>query len=169
MKKLSITERAKLFEKKKIFGESKKSPLNANTKTDETNQTSLRKKKYTNFEEILSEYKNCNFKITEEEELINEFKKVFDFYKEKKAKIEKELEGERKLFLFRFKKAKELIQIYKIFELQTDVLFNLIDYHKNPNPSTSQQQFYLKMKERGQKIIKFKKNEENFIIKKILN
>ena len=121
MKKLSITERAKLFEKKKIFGESKKSPLNANTKTDETNQTSLRKKKYTNFEEILSEYKNCNFKITEEEELINEFKKVFDFYKEKKAKIEKELEGERKLFLFRFKKAKELIQIYKIFELQTDI------------------------------------------------
>ena len=90
MKKLSITERAKLFEKKKIFGESKKTPLNANTKADKTNPTSLRKQKYTNFEEILSEYKNCNFKITEEEEeLINEFKKVFDFYKEKKAKIEK--------------------------------------------------------------------------------
>ena len=166
MKRLSITDRAKLFDKKIISNEGKKIPLKTNTKISEINQASLRKKKYTNFEEILSEYKKCKFNIVGEEELINEFEKVFSFYKEKKSKIEKELEGGKKLFLYRFKKAQELIQIYKIFELQTDVLFNLIEYHKNPNQSNKQQQNFLKLKERGQKIINFKKKEENLIIKK---
>ena len=74
---------------------------------------------------MLSKYKECKFNKSNEEDLINEFKIVFDYYQEKKSKIDKEIEG-KKLFLFRFKKAKELIQIYKIFELLTDAIFKII-------------------------------------------
>ena len=115
---------------------------------------------------MLSEYKDCKFNIAEEQELINELEKVFNFYKEKKSKIEKEIKDEKKLFLFRFRKSKEMIQIYKIFELQTDILFNLIEYHKNPSPNSKQQKYFLKIKERGKNIIKFKKKEENLIVKR---
>ena len=68
----------------------------------------LRKKRYTNFEEMLYSYKNKKFYNPNEENLLMEFKEVYYFYREKKMKIEKEMEG-KKLFMFRFKKAKELI------------------------------------------------------------
>ena len=60
----------------------------------------------------------------------------------------------KKLYSFRFRKIKEMIQIYKIFELQTVILYNLIEYHKNPNLSSKQQKDLLLLKE---KIINLKK------------
>ena len=114
---------------------------------------------------MLTAYKDSKFNKIDEEELINEFKIVFDYYKEKKVNIEKEMQN-GKLFLFRFKKAKELIQIYKIFELLTAAIATIIEYNKNPNPSSKQQQEYNIIKERGKKIINFKKKEENLRIKK---
>ena len=114
---------------------------------------------------MLTAYKDSKFNKIDEEELINEFKIVFDYYKEKKVNIEKEMQN-GKLFLFRFKKAKELIQIYKIFELLTAAIATIIEYNKNPNPSSKQQQEYNIIKKRGKKIINFKKKEENLRIKK---
>ena len=57
-----------------------------------------------------------------------------------------------------------MIQIYKIFEIETEILNNLIEYHNNPNPSKKQQQDLLKIKERIKSIIKFKKKEEELSI-----
>lgn len=68
---------------------------NKNPETEEINeinsknQTSSIKNKHTNFEEMLSKYKKCNFNIKEEEELINDLETVFKYYKKKKSKIEK--------------------------------------------------------------------------------
>ncbi len=125
-----------------------------------------KKKKYTNFEEILSEYKDYKFNIAEEEKLINDLETVFKYYKEKKTKIEKEIEDDKKLYLFRFQKAKEMIQIYKIFEIQTEILFNLIEYHKNSNPSCKQDENLLVIKEKINTILNFKKKEEDLTFKK---
>ena len=61
---------------------------------------------------------------------------------------------------------KEIIQIYKIFEIQTEILFNLIEYHKNPNPNSLQEIDLLVIKERINKIINFKKKEEDLTFKK---
>ena len=54
-----------------------------------------------------------------------------------------------------------MIQIYKIFEIETEILNNLIEYHNNPNPSKKQQQDLLKIKERIKSIINFKKKKKN--------
>ena len=61
---------------------------------------------------------------------------------------------------------KEIIQIYKIFEIQTEILFNLIEYHKNPNSNSLQENDLLVIKERINKIINFKKKEEDLTFKK---
>ena len=61
---------------------------------------------------------------------------------------------------------KEIIQIYKIFEIQTEILFNLIEYHKNSNPSSKQDEDLLVIKEKIYKIINFKKKEEDLTFKK---
>ena len=167
MKKISFADRIKLFEKKAKVNNDIKPSTKKIVKTNE-NEQFPRKKKYINFEEMLTAYKDSKFNKIDEEELIKEFKIVFDYYKEKKGNIEKEMHN-GKLFLFRFKKAKELIQIYKIFELLTDAIAAIIEYNKNPNPSSKQQQEYNIIKERGKKIINFKKKEENLRIKKIRN
>ena len=86
-------------------------------------------KKYTNFEEMLYTYKNCKFNNRDEEKIINDLKEVYYFYKGKKYKKEEENENS-KLFLYRFRKAKEMIQIYKIFELITDIIDSIIQYNK---------------------------------------
>ena len=67
----------------------------------------------------------------------------------------------KKLFKFRFRNGKQMIQIYKIFEIETEILNNLIEYHNNPNPSKKQQQDLLKIKERIKSIINFKKKKKN--------
>ena len=72
----------------------------------------------------------------------------------------------KKLYSFRFRKTKEMIQIYKIFELQTDILYNLIEYHKNPNLNSKQKKDLLLLKELIKKIINLKKKEEDLTIKK---
>lgn len=67
----------------------------------------------------------------------------------------------KKLFKFRFRNGRQMIQIYKIFEIETEILNNLIEYHNNPNPSKKQQQDLLKIKERIKSIINFKKKKKN--------
>ena len=118
------------------------------------------RKKSTKFEAMLSKYKECNFNIPEEEKLINELETVFNYYKKKKSKIEKEIEDVKKLYSFRFRKTKEMIQIYKIFELQTDILYNLIEYHKNPNLNSKQKKDLLLLKELIKKNINLKKKKK---------
>jgi hypothetical protein len=59
-----------------------------------------------------------------------------------------------------------MIQIYKIFEIETEILFNLIEYHKNSNPSSKQDEDLLVIKEKIYKIINFKKKEEDLTFKK---
>ena len=125
----------------------------------------LRKKRYTNFEEMLYSYKNKKFYNPNEENLLMEFKEVYYFYREKKMKIEKEMEG-KKLFMFRFKKAKELIQIYKIFELLTDAVSKIIEYNEVKSNINMGNKHYLKVIERGKKIINFKKKEEKMMRKR---
>ena len=171
MKRLSFRDKLKLFEKKIEPNTGENIPPKKNESLPkmslhkEKKENPSRKKNYTNFEEMLSKYKECKFNKSNEEDLINEFKIVFDFYQEKKSKIDKEIEG-KKLFLFRFKKAKELIQIYKIFELLTDAISKIIEYKKISYPSDKELQEYNKIKVRGKKIINFKNKEENSIIKK---
>ena len=121
MKRLSFHDKIKLFEKKiepntgKNIPPKKEESLPKMSLHQDKKENPSRKKNYTNFEEMISKYKEYKFNKSNEEDLINEFKIVFDYYQEKKSKKDKEIEG-KKLFLFRFKKAKELIQIYKIFD-----------------------------------------------------
>ena len=122
-----------------------------------------RKKKYTNFEEMLDAYKECKFNKPNEEKLIIDLQEVYYFYKEKKIKIEEGIKN-AKLFLFRFKKAKELIQIYKIFELITDIIDSIIQYNKLSKNFNLSNKFQVIM--RAKKIINFKKKEERLIVKK---
>ena len=164
MKDLNSFERIKLF-KTKVKSNIIIKPPTKNIFESDENVQFLRKKKHTNFEEMLIAYEDSQFNNIGEEMLIDEFKLVFKFYQEKKRNIEKEMQN-GKLFLFRFKKAKELIQIYKIFELLTNSIFIIIEYNKNPNPSRKQRLEYNKIKKRGKKIINFKKKEENSLIKK---
>ena len=124
-----------------------------------------RKKKYTNFEEMLYAYKDCKFNKPDEEELIIDLKEVYYFFKEKKIKIEEEYDYS-KLFLFRFKKAKELIQIYKIFELIIDIIDSIIQYNKLSKNFNLNNQIYLRLICRAKKIINFKKEEEKLIVNK---
>ena len=56
---------------------------------------------------MLSEYKDCKFNIAEEQELINELEKVFNFYKEKKSKIEKEIKDEKNYFYLDLEKLRK--------------------------------------------------------------
>ena len=164
MKDLNSFDRIKLF-KTKVKSNIIIKPPTKNIFESDENVQFLRKKKHTNFEEMLIAYEDSQFNNIGEEMLIDEFKLVFKFYQEKKRNIEKEMQN-GKLFLFRFKKAKELIQIYKIFELLTNSIFIIIEYNKNPNPSRKQRLEYNKIKKRGKKIINFKKKEENSLIKK---
>ena len=115
---------------------------------------------------MLYRYKNKIFNNPNEENLIMEFKEVYYFYREKKMKIEKEMEG-KKLFMFRFKKAKDLIQIYKIFEILTDVISEIIIYNEfQANFNGLSNKKYLQEIERGKKIIIFKKKEEKTMHKR---
>ena len=124
-----------------------------------------RKKKYTNFEEMFYAYKDCKFNKPNEEELIINLKEVYYFYKEKKIKIEEGIKN-AKLFLFRFKKAKELIQIYKIFELITDIIDSIIQYNKSSKNFILSDKIYLQVITRAKKIINFQKDEERLIVNK---
>jgi len=125
-------------------------------------------KKRINVEEVLKDYKNnYTYKTKEEEEIIKNLEYTYYYYKEKQKKIEKELEDPKKLFSFRLKKNKEMIQIYKIFEIEKEILLNIKEYNDNKSPNDKEKNQYLKKLENAQKIINFQKKEEAKQLKKI--
>ena len=125
-----------------------------------------KRKKHTNFIELLNIYNNNNNSNKEQElqTIINELEIVFNFYNNKKNKLIKDLENQNKLFLYRFRKNKEIIQIYKIFEIVTDILFYIIEYIKIENPDNFQKDMYYKKISCANQIIQFKEKEEKNMI-----
>ena len=53
-----------------------------------------------------------------------------------------------------------MIQIYKIFEMETKILINLKKYNENKNPNDEEKKEYLEKLEIAKTIIDFKKKEE---------
>lgn len=120
-----------------------------------------KRKKHTNFEELLDIYNHLDSeKENELPTIIDKLENVFIFYNNKKIKLIKDLENQNKLFTYRFKKNKEIMQIYKIFEIQTDILFYIIEYIKIKNPNNYQKKIYNEKILCANRIIKFKEDEE---------
>ena len=120
-----------------------------------------KRKKHTNFEELLDIYNHLNSKKENElQTIIDKLENIFIFYNNKKIKLIKDLENQNKLFTYRFKKNKEIMQIYKIFEIQTDILFYIIEYIKIENPNNYQKEIYNEKILCAHRIIKFKEDEE---------
>jgi hypothetical protein len=125
------------------------------------NITKCEIKKKQNVEEMLKDYKNNNtYKTKEEEEIIKNLENTYYYYKEKQKKIEKELEDPKKLYSFRWKKNKEMLQIYKIFEMEKKVLQNIKIYNDNKSPNDKEKKEYLQKLESAKKIIEFQQKEE---------
>jgi hypothetical protein len=57
--------------------------------------------------------------------------------------LEKDLEVQNKLYLYRFNKVKEIIKIFKLFEIITDIIFYFIEYIKIKEPDNYQKDMYL--------------------------
>ena len=94
------------------------------------------------------------------EDTILSLEEVYIFYKEKLKKLEKDLEDQNKLYVYRFKKVKEKMEIYKIFEMITDIIFYFTEYIKIREPNYNQKDMYLKKISKAKEIIKVKNKEK---------
>ena len=75
-------------------------------------------------------YKKCDDNKSKElDDIFLCLEDVHIFYKEKLKNLEKDLEDQNKLYKYRFKKVKEIIKIFKIFEM----MFYFIEYIKLKN------------------------------------
>ena len=125
-------------------------------------------KKHTNFQELLIEYKKNNlFSDQERNKVITELEKVYDFLSERKKILDDEIKDQNhKLFFYIFKKVKDIIQIYKIFEIMTKIILYFIEYDKILSPNEYQKEVYILKMRNAKEIIKFKKKKENSLIKR---
>ena len=122
----------------------------------------FKRRNHTNFEELLKIFKEnyLNNNIIELNDIIFSLEDVYFFYKEKKELLDKDLENVNKLYVYRFKKIKEKMEIFKLFETITDILFYFIEYVKIENPDNSQNEMLNKKISNAKQIIKFKNEEQ---------
>jgi len=121
----------------------------------------LKRKNHTNFEEMIRNYENIDyFKPKELEDIIIQLKEVHIFYQEKLKQLEKDLENPNKLYVYRFKKVKAKMEIFKLFEIITDIMFYFIEYIKIESPDDYQNEMYSKKISKAQEIFQLKKEEE---------
>ena len=121
----------------------------------------LKRKNHTNFEEMIRNYENIDyFKPKELEDIIIQLKEVHIFYQEKLKQLEKDLENPNKLYVYRFKKVKAKMEIFKLFEIITDIMFYFIEYIKIESPDDYQKEMYPKKISKAQEIFQLKKEEE---------
>ena len=121
----------------------------------------LKRKNHTNFEEMIRNYENIDyFKPKELEDIIIQLKEVHIFYQEKLKQLEKDLENPNKLYVYRFKKVKAKMEIFKLFEIITDIMFYFIEYIKIESPDDYQKEMYSKKISKAQEIFQLKKEEE---------
>ena len=74
--------------------------------------------------------------------------------------LEKDLENPNKLYVYRFKKVKAKMEIFKLFEIITDIMFYFIEYIKIESPDDYQKEMYSKKISKAQEIFQLKKEEE---------
>ena len=74
--------------------------------------------------------------------------------------LDKDLENSNKLYVYRFKKVKEKMQIFKLFEIITDIIFYFIEYIKIKEPDIYQKEMYSKKIANAKEIIEFKNKEK---------
>ena len=65
--------------------------------------------------------------------------------------LEKDLENPNKLYVYRFKKVKAKMEIFKLFEIITDIMFYFIEYIKIESPDDYQKEMYSKKYQRHKK------------------
>ena len=70
------------------------------------------------------------------------------------------MEDVNKLFSFRFAKRKKIMQIYKIIEIETNILLYFKTYKLNKSPKHEEKNEYLKKIYCAKEIINFKEREE---------
>ena len=120
------------------------------------------RKIHTNFEEMLNKYNETNIlKSKELEDIILELKEVYDYFKQKLITLKNEIENRNKLYVYRFEKTRKIIQIYKVFESETDIIYYFIEYIQIQIPHEYQREMYNEKLEIAKKIIKLRKDDEN--------
>ncbi len=121
---------------------------------------SIRKKKNTNFEELLENYNEIDLPKSQEiEDIVFELKDVYNYYKQKLFSLQKEIENTNKLYVYRFKKIKEIIQIYKILEIEADIIYYFKEFIQIQLPDEDQKEMFNKKCELTKKIIKLRKDD----------
>ena len=101
------------------------------------------RKTHTNFEEMLNKYNETNIvKSKELEDIILELKEVYDYFKQKLITLKNEIENRNKLYVYRFEKTRKIIQIYKIFESETDIIYYFTEYIQIQIPDEYQREMY---------------------------
>lgn len=121
---------------------------------------SIRKKKNTNFEELLENYNEIDIPKSQEiEDIVFELKDVYNYYKQKLFSLQKEIENTNKLYVYRFKKIKEIIQIYKILEIEADIIYYFKEFIQIQLPDEDQKEMFNKKCELTKKIIKLRKDD----------
>lgn len=161
--KASVSELIKRLNLKVQEQNQNKSKKKTNEKGNITN-----KKSHTNFKEMLSIYRKTESdRKMEEKELVNELDNAYNYFLKVKKQMENDLEKRKDLlFLYRMKKATEIIQIYKLFEFQTDILKFLIEFNKDKNPNAKLKSEYSQKIKIGKDIINFRKTYENSLFKR---
>ena len=121
---------------------------------------SIRKKKNTNFEELLENYNEIDIPKSQEiEDIVFELKDVYNYYKQKLFSLQKEIENTNKLYVYRFKKIKEIIQIYKILEIEADIIYYFKEFIQIQLPDEDQKEMFNKKCELTKKIVKLRKDD----------
>ena len=120
-----------------------------------------KRKNHTNFEEMIKIYEKCDYiKPKELEDSVNNLKDVYCFYHEKLKQLEKDLEEPNKLYVYRFKKIKAKMEIFKLFEIITDIMFYFIEYIKIESPDNYQKEMYSKKISKTKEIYEIKNKEK---------
>ena len=106
-------------------------------------------------------YENSDyFKTKELEDIVIKLKEVYIFYQEKLKQLDKDLEDPNKLYVYRFKKVKSKMEIFKLFEIITDIMFYFIEYIKIKSPDEYQKEMYSKKISKAKEIFEIKNKEE---------
>ena len=84
---------------------------------------------------------------------------MYNYYKQKLFSLQKEIENTNKLYVYRFKKIKEIIQIYKILEIEADIIYYFKEFIQIQLPDEDQKEMFNKKCELTKKIIKLRKDD----------
>jgi hypothetical protein len=78
---------------------------------------------------------------------------VYNYYKQKLISLQKEIENTNKLYVYRFKKTKEINQIYKILEIEADIIYYFKEFIQIQLPEEYQKETSNKKCELAKKIL----------------